>query len=141
MINSPPLPAPSPQDRIPEKHMPLAIFGCAALAFVASSFVLVPGELIKQRLQTGQYSGVLDGVGSIWRGDGPRGFYAGYAAVCFRDVPYTMLELGLYDNLKAAYMWLKGRGGEKGAQKGKPYEITQSDEVLIGAITGGELVE
>ena len=116
------------------QNIPIALFGCAAAAFIASSFLLVPGELIKQRLQTGQYSSMMDGVRSIMKNDGLPGFYCGYAAVCFRDVPYTMLELGLYDNLKSAYCWWKNRG----EKKGRRYEISQQDEILIGAITGGE---
>jgi Mitochondrial carrier protein len=60
----------------------------------ACSFVLVPGEVLKTRLQAG--SGTLPGViASILKQDGILGFFAGYGATLLRDVPYTMLELGV----------------------------------------------
>jgi len=124
-------------ENVSEDKVPLALFGCAAAAFVASSFLLVPGELIKQRLQTGQYTSMMSGVSTILKNEGPLGLYAGYAAVCFRDIPYTMIELGLYDNLKTAYIWLKNRATGASKSDSTSYRISQQDEILIGAITGG----
>ena len=119
---------------VKEEYYGAALFGCAAAAFIASSFVLVPGELIKQRLQNGDYTSLANGISTIFKNEGCGGFYTGYAAVCFRDVPYTMLELGLYDNLKSAYLFFKNRSNKKG---GKSYEITQADEIVCAALTGG----
>ena len=38
---------------LPAQYMGLAYYVCGGLAFLASSVVLVPGELLKQRLQVG----------------------------------------------------------------------------------------
>lgn len=120
-------------DKVDEEYVGAALFGCAALAFVASSVVLVPGELIKQRLQMGQYANLKEAVGSIWKNDGFFGFYVGYSGVCLRDIPYTMLELGLYDNFKSIYLKLKNRN----TKPGEELKITQMDEIIAAGITGG----
>jgi len=45
------------------------------------------------------YSSITQGIATIWRTEGLLGFYQGYFSICLRDVPFTMLELGLYENL------------------------------------------
>uniref|UniRef100_A0A7S3K3J8 Mitochondrial carrier protein n=1 Tax=Aureoumbra lagunensis TaxID=44058 RepID=A0A7S3K3J8_9STRA len=118
--------------RVSEEWIPATRFACAAAAFVACSVVLVPGELLKQRLQAGMYPGLLTGIGSIWTKEGPRAFFTGYGSTLVRDVPYTMLELGLYDLFKSAA--IKTRA----ALSGNVYqESRQSDELIAAAVTGG----
>jgi solute carrier family 25 S-adenosylmethionine transporter 26 len=114
------------KEKIPEEHHGKAIFIAAAAAFLASSVVLVPGELLKQRLQTGQIASVRQGIPQIFKAEGILGFYAGYSGVCLRDVPYTMMELGIYDNFKTFYLNLKNRK-----------ESNQWDEFLAAAVSGG----
>ena len=82
------------------KMLPLLLFVGAALAFVASSITLVPGEVLKQALQMEQYESLPAAVQGIYQHSGWAGFYTGYEAVLCRDVPYTMLELGLYELFK-----------------------------------------
>lgn len=119
------------ENHVADSYVPAARFGCAALAFVACSVILVPGELLKQRLQAGMYPGLIVGVKTILRKEGPRAFFTGYGATLFRDVPYTMLELGVYDLLKsfavAARRSVTGRDGS----------AHQSDELVAAAVTGG----
>ena len=74
----------------------------------------------------GQISSVRQGIPKILKEDGILGFYAGYSGVCLRDVPYTMLELGIYDNFKTMYLKFKNRT-----------ESTQLDELLAAAVAGG----
>lgn len=50
----------------------------AALAFVASSVVSVPGEYIKQQLQMNYYDGLLSAIQGTWESLGVQGFYTGY---------------------------------------------------------------
>ncbi|KAK4528189.1 hypothetical protein GAYE_SCF53G6124 [Galdieria yellowstonensis] len=101
-------------------------FVCAALAFVACSFVLVPGEVVKQRLQSGVYSSMRTGVAETWKTYGISGFYAGYGATLLRDIPYTMLEFGLYEQLKRLF-----RGIYKKDSLPPPIEW------LLGGLAGG----
>ena len=111
------------------------VFAIAGVAFIASSVVLVPGELIKQRLQLGQITSVRQGVAHIFKTEGPLGFFTGYSAVCYRDVPYTMFELGVYENLKRAYLGFKQK--KAGREGGSITQITQVDELICAALTGG----
>lgn len=72
----------------------------AAISFIISSIVIVPGELIKQQLQMSHYDNVLHAITSIFNDLGILGLFVGYDGVFYRDVPYTMIELGLYEILK-----------------------------------------
>jgi len=67
---------------------------------VACSVVMVPGEVIKTRMQAGMVKNLIEGVTQTLKQDGIGGLFAGYYATLVRDVPYTMLELGLYENIK-----------------------------------------
>lgn len=120
--------------RIPEEYEGAAYFGCAALAFVASSVVLVPGELLKQKLQMGQIASLREGVPAIFAEEGIGGFFHGYSGVCFRDIPYTMLELGIYDNLKRMYMNFKRR--QQNLSPHQEMTTTVLDEIIAAGISG-----
>ena len=104
------------------------LFVCAAVAFVASSVIAVPGELLKQQLQMGHYSSLFDAVTSIWESCGVLGYFAGYSGVFLRDVPYTALELGMYDLIKSLYL---------SRQTDASKTLKPSDEIMAAAITGG----
>mmetsp|Transcript_14678 Transcript_14678/g.16706 ORF Transcript_14678/g.16706 Transcript_14678/m.16706 type:complete len:355 (+) Transcript_14678:34-1098(+) len=119
---------------INEKHMGSAVFICAGLSFLVASIVVVPGELIKQRMQMGQIISMWDGINSIYETDGVLGFYKGFTPLCMRDVPYTMLELGLYDFFKRSYSDMKNIHNKEG---GKIEVLTQMEEIYAAAITGG----
>jgi hypothetical protein len=121
------------KDKVPEEQYGSALFVAAAAAFMVSSIALVPGELLKQRLQMGQIQSVSQGVKQIFKNEGILGFYAGYSGVCLRDIPYTMLELGIYDNFKSMYLKFKNRN----AVKGQEVKTTQMDEILAAAVSGG----
>lgn len=121
------------KDKVPEEQYGTALFGCAAAAFIVSSVALVPGELLKQRLQMGQITSIRQGIPQIFKAEGILGFYSGYSGVCIRDIPYTMLELGIYDNLKSFYLKVKN----KNAAPGEERPITQFDQIVAAAISGG----
>ncbi len=87
-----------------KRNMPSTIlFVGAGIAFLSSSLFLVPGELVKQQLQMGLYPDFSAAVQGIAGSAGVEGFLVGYDATCYRDVPYTMLELGVYELLKKAF--------------------------------------
>lgn len=112
--------------RVSPKLRNVIEFSCAALAFVICSVVAVPGELLKQRLQAGVYPSLKQGVAEIMAQEGLRGFFAGYGAMLMRDVPYTMLEFGLYSEFKNL--------GRKALKK---EQLTAQEELLLGGLAGG----
>jgi len=101
----------------------------AAVAFLATTLVIVPGELIKTRLYLGAYSGLGHAVTSLYAEGGVRAFFTGYFAVCVRDIPYTMLELGLYETTQAAWRWAAGKPRLSAAER-------MAAAALTGAATG-----
>jgi len=108
-----------------ERWIPCSNFLCGAIAMIACSFVLVPGELLKQKLQSGMASSLLGGITSIFAAEGICGFFQGYGATMLRDIPYTMLELGLYDSFKILFKRLEGTD--------KP---SQRNELLAAGMSG-----
>ena len=122
------------KDNVPDEYYGQGLFVVAAAAFLVSSVALVPGELLKQRLQMGQITSIREGIPLILKNEGILGFYSGYSGVCLRDIPYTMMELGIYDNLKTMIMNFKNRNVAEGGPK-KP--ANQWDEILAAAISGG----
>ena len=69
---------------------------------------------------------VPQAIQSTLETSGLPGFFAGYDGCWLRDIPYTMLELGLYDQIKTTY--LRKSGKEK---------LEAWEEVLAAAVTGG----
>ncbi len=58
-----------------------------------------PFEVIKQNRQFGEFKTVKKAVITVWSKRGPRGFYAGYSALLCREIPCTIIEMGLYEAL------------------------------------------
>lgn len=121
------------------KPPPLAVL--AGIAFVASSLILVPGELVKQQLQMGHYTSLSEAAEGIFTEKGLLGFYTGYSAVCWRDVPYTMMELSIYDWLKRLPIPQLNTRTTTGPNEESKVDLSTTtatmDEAWAGAITGG----
>jgi len=123
------------EKRIPVKFHAWGRFLCAAFSMFVCSFILVPGEVLKVRLQSvgvAAHTNLMGVISTIMKQDGIKGFFVGYGATLLRDVPYTALELGIYENLKIFLKRRRARPNEKGCV----YELTQSDESLSAAVTG-----
>lgn len=141
----------------PQLPQSATLFACAAMAFVASSIVGVPGELIKQQLQMNLYDGWFPAVSGIWHTGGIAGFFRGYSGVLLRDIPYTMLELGLYDMFKTVFIDYKKKqqqqeveqfqdpilllqedANESCNQPQQPPVLLQAwEEIVAASLTGG----
>ena len=102
-----------------------------AMAFVASSIVIVPGEFLKQQLQMAHYDNVWHALMSVYSTSGLAGFFAGYDGVLLRDIPYTMLELGMYEVFKNFIQSQKSN--DIGSDKKNDSVM---DQVLAAALTG-----
>ena len=97
------------ENKLPVKFHPGVQFLCAAGAMIACSVVMVPGEVIKTRMQAGMVKNMVEGITQTLKQDGVGGLFAGYYATLVRDVPYTMLELGFYENIKSAIRTFKNK--------------------------------
>jgi solute carrier family 25 S-adenosylmethionine transporter 26 len=114
------------EKRTPAKYHPLTNFLCAAGAILACSILLVPGEVLKTRLQAGAVKSIGEAISTTLATDGIGGFFAGYYATLVRDLPYTIMELGLYENIKLAIRKFQNKN-----------ELSQGEELAAAAITGG----
>eukprot|EP00210_Caulerpa_lentillifera_P004239 g4043.t1 len=88
------------RDFIPNDAAPIV---AGAVAGVAASVIRVPTEVIKQRLQGGQFKTVLGAISTIVKQEGVRGFFAGYGAFLLRDLPFDAVEFAAYEALKSVY--------------------------------------
>jgi hypothetical protein len=117
----------------PDEVAKTILFALAGISFVVSSVITVPGELLKQHLQMGHYIGCLDALGSIVNAHGVAGLYAGYDGVLLRDVPYTAMELGLYDLFKSLYLSYQ----QQRYQEKQDDTLQTVERMMIAGLTGG----
>lgn len=133
-------------------------FLAGALGDTLGSFVYVPCEVMKQRMQVqgtksswrsvvqkdrvtlksnacmyGYYNGMFQAGFSIWKEQGLRGLYTGYWSTLARDVPFAGLMVMFYEALKdmteySKRMWLSESN----------FRLSSSVEGLIlGGLAGG----
>lgn len=102
-----------------------------SIAGLCGSFVKVPMDVIKKRLQAGLYPNVSVAVTSIASEGTGRflfspalRFYAGWRSSIIYDVPYNAVQFTVLENVKRALEKARGR------------ELGNFDNVLVGALTG-----
>ena len=109
-----------------------------AAAGLASSIVRVPTEVVKQRLQAGQFGGrsAIAAVKGILAKEGLRGMFAGYGSFLLRDLPFDAIEFVAYEQLKAAYeRTLRARPGDQRRERANAAEVSAIG-ACAGAVTG-----
>ena len=96
---------------------------------LAACTVRVPMEVVKQRAQAqvglSSYS-ALKGILSAQRESVFAGLYRGFGITAMRDVPYTMIQFALYEELKRVQA--RRLGKEK---------VTPGEAAVCGSIAGG----
>lgn len=97
----------------------------AALGNITSSAILVPKEVVKQRMQAGAAGSARDVLLHIIKLEGVAGLYAGYSAALLRNLPSNMISFSTFEYLKLA--WLARSGGAV---------LTPWQSVLSGALAG-----
>ena len=78
----------------------------AALGNTAASAFRVPYEVVKQKLQTGQYTGTMTCISAMFKADGMKAFFpsGGVAIQMLRDIPYAIFTLMAYEVLRDNYV-------------------------------------
>ncbi|GJP51824.1 hypothetical protein CLOM_g10956 [Closterium sp. NIES-68] len=134
--------------------LPAAPALAAVAGNVVSSIVRVPPEVVKQRVQAGQFRGFLAAVTSMWRAEGLLGFYTGYSTMVARDIPYAAIQFTTFETLKrrrervlaaralpnpASFAGLAGSGGH-GSKSVAARQLSHGELLLsnmwIGAMAG-----
>ncbi|KAK7270929.1 hypothetical protein RJT34_26457 [Clitoria ternatea] len=99
---------------------------CAgAMGNVASSAIMVPKELITQRMQAGAKGRSWQVLVNILQNDGVMGLYAGYSATLLRNLPAGVLSYSSFEYLKGAVL-----------RKSKKAYLEPVQSVFCGALAG-----
>ena len=129
-----------PQQSNREKRLNNAGF----IADFAASFVYVPSEVLKTRLQLqGRYNnpffnsgynyrGTIDAVRTIIRQEGVSALFHGYKATIFRDLPFSALQFAFYEQERN---WAKKWKGSRDLGLGLELATAASAGGLAGVMT------
>ena len=74
----------------------------ASLGEVMACLVRVPTEVVKQRMQAGQYVSLRETVSATLKRDGPSGFYTGFGTTLLREIPFAFIQFPLYEQFKSS---------------------------------------
>ncbi|KAL0282302.1 UNVERIFIED_CONTAM: S-adenosylmethionine carrier 1, chloroplastic/mitochondrial [Sesamum angustifolium] len=87
---------------LPENLSAVAHLTAGALGGIAASFIRVPTEVVKQRMQTGQFTSAPDAVRLIASKEGFKGLYAGYGSFLLRDLPFDAINSASMNSFELA---------------------------------------
>lgn len=95
-----------------------------------ASFSRVPYEVVKQSLQTGQYTSTYSAMSSMWKDNGMRAFFplGGVSIQMVRDIPYAIFTLLSYEYIKETWV-LK--------QSSNDDNLRWARDMIAGATAGG----
>ncbi|EME29204.1 mitochondrial carrier (BOU / S-adenosylmethionine carrier) [Galdieria sulphuraria] len=106
----------------------LVIVLAAIMGDLTGSLWLCPSEVVKSRLQAGQYSNTLDAIRKIFMTQGLKGFYQGYVGQIARDIPFRAIQLLSYEELRWRYrQWKKLSSIE---------DLSNIENLVIGLVSG-----
>ncbi|KAG6534499.1 hypothetical protein ZIOFF_008402 [Zingiber officinale] len=108
----------------PENLSTFAHLTAGAIGGAVSSFIRVPTEVVKQRIQTGHFTSAPDAIRLIVAKEGFRGLYAGYKSFLLRDLPFDALQFCIYEQLRIGYKIAARR------------DLNDPENALIGAFAG-----
>lgn len=109
---------------VPEKFSAVAHLAAGALGGAVSSIVRVPTEVVKQRMQTGQFASAPDAVRLIIAKEGFGGMYAGFGSFLLRDLPFDALQFCVYEQLRIGYKLAARR------------DLNDPENAMLGAVAG-----
>jgi len=99
--------------------------GAASAGEVAACLIRVPTEIVKQRRQAGQASGLAI-VRATLQSEGVLGLYRGYFTTLAREIPFSLIQFPLWEFLK------KRVAHASGQETAQPWQAS-----LCGAFAGG----
>jgi solute carrier family 25 S-adenosylmethionine transporter 26 len=88
---------------VPEDRSFLGPLAAGVAAGLASSVIRVPTEVVKTRMQTGEFKHAFTALKTIIAREGARGIFAGYGSFLLRDLPFDAIEFVTYEQLKKGY--------------------------------------
>ena len=109
----------------------LTIAASAAIGNTVASFSRVPYEVVKQKLQTGQYSSTFVAISDMFHRNGVRAFFpmGGVSIQMLRDIPYAIFTLLSYECLREHWV---NKNRDESEEAVSPWK-----DMTAGAIAGG----
>lgn len=120
-------------NRYPKLNKSALYAAAAVMGDLTGSLWLCPSETVKQQVQGGLYATAGQAARGLWKANGVRGLYQGYAGQISRDVPFRVAQLVSYELVKTA--WAKARGSPVNAKTGE-VELKAWESTCVGAIAG-----
>ncbi|KAL7520234.1 hypothetical protein ACHAWX_004967 [Stephanocyclus meneghinianus] len=133
----------------------------AAIGNTVASFSRVPYEVVKQSLQTGQYSSTLEALSKMWTMGGMRSFFplGSITIQMVRDIPYAIFTLLSYEYIKENWVlkmsvedpnnrWLRdmiagATAGGIGSYLTNPFDVikTRLQTTDVAGVYGGSITK
>lgn len=113
--------------RLPESLSSVAHLTGAVAGSITASLVRTPAEIIKQRLQCGQYKSPVSAIRGTYKAAGVAGFYRGVVPMLLRDLPFNAVEFVAYEQFKLLYLKMKEENHA---------ELTPRESAVLGALSG-----
>jgi len=126
----------------------IAIATSAAIGNTVASFSRVPFEVVKQKLQTGQYTTSVGAITSMFRSGGIKSFFptGGISIQMVRDIPYAIFTLLSYEYLRE-HLISGSKLDDGGSMDGKVKSASSSSvsrkgsrpwkDMVAGGVAGG----
>lgn len=95
----------------------------AGVGTLVGTCVRIPCEVLKQKLQTQQYTNVFAAVKGVTT-NGPRPLFSGTAATLTREIPFYMIGMTAYEQFKVLARSVKGK------------ELSSHEFIAIGGAAG-----
>ncbi|KAG6543700.1 hypothetical protein Mapa_014884 [Marchantia paleacea] len=111
-------------DIFPDHLSSVAHLTAGAVGGATASLIRVPTEVVKQRMQTGQFASARTAVSSIVAKEGVTGLYAGCGAFLLRDLPFDAIQFCIYEQLKILYKRTVKR------------DLYDAENAIMGAFSG-----
>ncbi|KAK8795708.1 hypothetical protein WA158_000364 [Blastocystis sp. Blastoise] len=88
--------------------MPI-VYACSVVnAQMIASCIRAPIETVKQQMQAGLFERTTDCIHSLAKQGGIKSFYNGYTSLLFKNIPYDVCEMTLYEVIRGKYMQKQG---------------------------------
>ena len=124
----------------------LSIATSAAIGNTVASFSRVPHEVVKQKLQTAEYSSTVEALSHLWNSGGMRAFFpmGGVSIQMIRDIPYAIVTLMTYEYLREHWVNanrdtgsvnnanMSSSSSSSGPKRAKPWR-----DMVAGGFSGG----
>jgi solute carrier family 25 S-adenosylmethionine transporter 26 len=98
---------------------------------------MVPGFKLKNLQQLGRHASFATAATATWRQGGVLAFYDTFWSQGLRDIPYTMLELGMYETVLWGWQQLRKVVAGAGLEAGAGPELSTAERWACSAVSGG----